>query len=159
MSLRYTEASWHRPYGAEGDDVEWLGFGQGDGEVSGEINGRLSWANYPRRRQDGVWTPNLRGVIRVESGTEIVVSIHGQSVLENAPGMRRAILARVELTTEAEDYRWLNTCFLVGEGEIDEEQEIAWLHAYVCVNEAAQGPPAIGAEAPERFRQGSPSGA
>jgi hypothetical protein len=56
-------------------------------------------------------------------------------------------------STEAERYRWLNTCFLVGEGEIDEESEVAWLDTYVCVNEQAQGPPALGAEPPERFRQ------
>jgi hypothetical protein len=36
--------------------------------------------------------------------------------------------------------------FLIGEGEIDEEREDWWLHTYVCVNEEAQGPPAIGAE-------------
>ena len=155
LSMRYTDASWHRPYGAEGDDVEWLGFGHGDGDVTGDIEGKLTWANYPRRRQDGVWTPNVRGLIRAGDGTELVVSIRGQSVLESAPGTRRAILARVELTTEAQAYRWLNTSFLVGEGEIDEEQEIAWIDAYVCVNEAAQGPPALGADPPERFRQSS----
>jgi hypothetical protein len=155
--MSYTYASWHRPYGSRDDDVEAIGFGQGDGDVSGEIEGTIVWANYPRRRQDGVWTPNVRGVIRAENGTEIVVSIHGQSVQENAAGSRRAILARVELTTEVEEYRWLNTCFLVGEGEIDEEQEIAWLDAYVCVNEAAHGPPALGAEPPERFRQSGAS--
>jgi hypothetical protein len=66
---------------------------------------------------------------------EILVAIHGQSVQENAPGYRRAILARVELTTQEEPYQWLNTCFLVGEGEIDEEREVWWLTTYVCVND------------------------
>lgn len=107
----------------------------------------------PRRRQDGVWTPNLRGMIATRDGDELLVSIHGQSVQEQAPSNRRAILARVELSSEAASYRWLNTCFLVGEGEIDEERETWWLDTYVCVNEQAQGPPAIGAEPPERFRQ------
>ena len=82
----------------------------------------------------------------------VLLSIHGQSVEEEAPGHRRAILARIELTTEAEPYRWLNSCFLVGEGEIDEERENWWLDVYVCVNELAQGPPALGAQPPERFR-------
>jgi Protein of unknown function (DUF3237) len=155
MSMRYREASWHRPYGSHAGAEERLGFGQGDGEVSGELEGRLVWANYPRRRQDGVWTPNLRGMITTRDGDELLVSIHGQSVDEDASGHQRAILARVELTTEAEPYRWLNTCFLVGEGEIDEGREAWWLDAYVCVNEQAQRPPAIGAEPPERFRQRS----
>ncbi len=153
ITMRYSQGSWHYPYGA-GDDSEALGFGQGAGEVSGEIEGKGIWANYPRRRQDGVWTPNLRGVISTNDGDEILMSIHGQSVQERTTaGYRRAILARVELTSEAERWRWLNTCFLVGEGEIDEGSEEWWLDTYVCVNERAQGPPALGAEAPERFRQ------
>jgi hypothetical protein len=40
----------------------------------------------------------------------------------------------------------------VGEGEID-ERENWWLDAYVCVNERAEGPPALGGDPPERFRQ------
>ena len=153
ISMRYVDASWHRPYGSRNGDEEALGFGHGDGAVSGEIEGELVWANYPRRRQDGVWTPNLRGKIAVPDGSELILSIHGQSVQESPPGDRRAILARVELTTEAEPYRWLNTCFLVGEGEIDEEREAWWLDTFVCVNEQAQGPPALGADPPARFRQ------
>ena len=148
--MRYDSASWHRPYAGE----EGAGFGQGDGEVSGELEGSVVWANYPRRREDGVWTPNLRGAITTRAGDELLLSIHGQSVEEDAPGGRRAILARVELTSDAETWRWLNTSFLVGEGEIDEEREKWWLDVFVCVNEQAQGPPAIGAEPPERFRPG-----
>lgn len=149
ISMRYRQASWHRPFAGE----EALGFGQGDGTVSGELEGTVAWANYPRRREDGVWTPNLRGVITTPAGEDVLLSIHGQSVEEDAPGSRRAILARIELATEAESYRWLNTAFLVGEGEIDEEREDWWLDVYVCVNELAQGPPAIGARPPQRFLQ------
>jgi hypothetical protein len=152
LSMRYTRGSWHRPYGEDGGAAEALGFGHGDGTVSGAIEGELVWANYPRRRQDGVWTPNLRGVIAARDGGELLVALRGQSV-EEQEGGRRAILARVELTTEAAAYRWLNTCFVVGEGEIDEEREVWWLDTYVCVNERAQAPPALGAEPPERYRQ------
>ena len=151
--MRYLNASWHRPYDLADERYEALGFGQGDGAISGGIEGTLMWANYPRRRQDGVWTPNLRGVITATDGNELLVSVHGQSVEELGEGSKRAILARVELTSEADPYRWLNTCFLVGEGEIDEEREHWWLDTYVCVNEQANGPPALGAEPPERFRQ------
>ncbi len=154
ITMHYAQASWHRPYSrGAGQDEEGLGFGHGEGQVSGGIKGTLVWANYPRRRQDGVWTPNLRGFITTREGGEILVSIRGQSVQESDAGYRRAILARVELTTQAEQYRWLNTCFLVGEGEIDEEREDWWLTTYVCVNEEAEGPPAIGAQPPEHFRQ------
>ena len=67
--------------------------------------------------------------------------------------MRRAIVTRVELLSAHEHYRWLNTSLIVGEGEIDEETEEWWVQAYVCINEMAQHPPAIGQTPPERFRQ------
>jgi hypothetical protein len=73
---------------------------------------------------------------------------HLSSVEERASRHRRAILARVEITTEANPYRWLNTCFLVGEGEIDESRQNWWLDTYVCMNEQAQGAPAIGSDRP-----------
>jgi hypothetical protein len=154
--MRYEDSSWHRPYGS-GEAAEAAGFGQGEGTISGEIEGKVTWSNFPRRRQDGVWTPNLRGVIRIADADELLLSIHGQSVQERASAVRRAILARVELTTEADRYLWLNTSFLIGEGEIDEDNEEWWLNTFVCVNELAQGPPALGAQPPERFRQGRPS--
>ena len=153
--MRYTAGSWHRPYGEDADS-EGLGFGHGDGSVTGEIEGDLVWANYPRRRQDGVWTPNLRGVISARDGSELLISMHGQSVDEVGEGARRAILARVELTTEAAAYRWLNTSFLVGEGEIETKRDVWWLDTYVCVGEVAAGPPALGDEPPERFRWRNP---
>jgi hypothetical protein len=152
ISLRYTDASWHRPYGSGETGAEGVGFGRGDGTVTGEINGTVAWANYPRRREDGVWTPNLRGVITTGSGSDLLIAVHGQSVQEKDSG-RRAILARVEFTTEAASHRWLNTCFVIAEGEIDEERDRWWLDAYVCLNEVAVGQPAIGVDPPDRFRQ------
>jgi len=152
LSLRYEEgSSWLLPFGT----AESAGFGLGEGEVSGEVlQGTLRWSNYPRRREDGVWTPNVRGVIRTEDGAEILVSLHGQSVKEETPeGYRRAILTRVELLSEHESYRWLNTSFVVGEGEIDEETEELSIQAYVCDNEMVHHPPALGETPPEQFRQ------
>ena len=120
ITMRYTSGSWHHPYGQDVDSAkEGIGFGQGDGDVTGDIEGTTQWANYPRRREDGVWTPNVRGVLTTKTGKSVLLSIHGQSVTEQAPGHRRAVTARVELTSEDTEYRWLNTCFLIGEGEID----------------------------------------
>ena len=56
------------------------------------------------------------------------------------------------LLTEHDRYRWLNSSFVVGEGEIDEETEKWWIHAFVCVNEVAEHPPGIGQAPPEAFR-------
>jgi hypothetical protein len=148
--MRYADGAWASPFGG----AEAAGFGWGDRSVSGDVlQGAVRWANAPRRREDGVWTPNLRGVISAAGDAEILVSIHGQSVAERAPhGDRRAILARIEMLSEHALYRWLNTSFVVGEGEIDEDTEEWWLQAHVCVNEIARHPPGIGEAPPERFR-------
>lgn len=157
ISMQYRGASWHRPYDSSPrEDGEGLGFGHGDGVVSGEIEGALVWANYPRRRQDGVWTPNLRGMVTTLDGDELLVSIHGQSVDEEV-GNRRAILARVELMSDADVYRWLNTCFVVGEGEIDEDREAWWIDTYVCVNELAQGAPHLACRHPNDSVSAAPA--
>ena len=150
LSVRYADGAWVRPFGA----AEGAGFGWGEGTVSGDVlRGTLRWANYPRRREDGVWTPNLRGVIRTEDGAELLVSLHGQSVQqETAVGARRAIVTRVEMLSAHERYGWLNTSFIVGEGEIDEETQEWWVQAYVCINEVVQHPPSIGHLPPEGFR-------
>jgi hypothetical protein len=86
-----------------------------------------------------------------EDDADILLTVHGQSVQERT-GPRRAIIARLELLTEHDRYRWLNTSFVVGEGEIDEETEEWWIHAFVCVNEVAEHPPGIGQAPPEAFR-------
>src|SRR4029078_10925260 len=127
--------------------AECLGFCQGDGEVTGELHGTVVWANYPRRREDGVWTPNLRGVVTTRDGRDLLLSVHGQSVEEHPPGHRRAVTVRVELTSDDDAYRWLNTCFLVGEGEIDEDAEEWWLTTDGCGNQGAGGPAASGPHA------------
>jgi hypothetical protein len=54
-------------------------------------------------------------VIRTADGDELLLAIHGQSVLERGPASRRVIRARVELTTDADRHRWLNLSFLVGD--------------------------------------------
>jgi hypothetical protein len=150
LSMQYAEAAWLRPFGG----AEGAGFGSGDGTVSGGVvRGTARWANHPRRREDGVWTPNLRGVITTQDGADILISIHGQSVEQATDdGARRTILARLELLTEDDAYRWLNTSFVVGEGEIDEETEAWWIEAYVCINEVVAHPPAIGQPPPDGFR-------
>jgi len=152
LTMRYIDGTWLAPFG----EVEAAGFGSGDGAVSGAVlNGAMRWANSPRKREDGVWTPNLRGVIRTDDGADLIFSMRGQSVEESTEvGLRRAILLRIELLTEHESYRWLNTAFVVAEGEIDEETEEIVMDAFVCVNELVQHAPALGDAPPEQFRQG-----
>jgi hypothetical protein len=90
VSMRYEESSWHRPYrqaGDRGEGEEALGFGRGAGTVTGDVlGGQLVWANYPRRREDGVWTPNLRGFIRTVGGNELLLSGHVRASTRPARG-------------------------------------------------------------------------
>ena len=44
---------------------------------------------------------------------------------------------RTTRSDRLERYRWLNTVFIVGEGEIDEKVEELWVDTFVCVNELA----------------------
>jgi hypothetical protein len=152
LSMRYVESAWARPFGGE----EGAGWGSGDGTVTGDVlRGTLRWSNYPRRREDGVWTPNVRGVIATDDGASIMLSMHGQSVEQSTEtGLLRAILVRLEFLTDDARYRWINTVFAVAEGEIDEDTEEIWFDAFVCVNDKVAHAPAIGERPPDQFRQG-----
>ncbi len=143
MSMRYEgESVWVRPYG----QGEGSGFGSGSGTVNGErIKGTLTWANHPRRREDGVWCPNLNGFISTTEGDKILVAIKGYSILEKPPGEKRSIVASVTFQTKAENhrYRWLNYIIGIAEGEIDEEKDTLWLNVYACLNQVASNPSAL----------------
>ena len=141
LDLRYVgESVWIKPYG----DKEAAGYGQGDGTVSGSrLRGTFRWTNHPRRREDGVWLPDVHGYIATEDGARILITIQGYSVLEDTPGVKRAIVAVSTFRTSNAQYRWLNFALGVVEGEIDEETEQVRMRAFVCINEIASGPPAI----------------
>jgi hypothetical protein len=135
--------AWIKPFG----DKEAAGFGSGNGTVTGSrLAGKMTWANHPRRREDGVWCPDLNGFIVTEDGAKVLVSIQGYSVLEDAPEYRRSILAALTFQAADPNYRWLNFVLGVGEGEIVEgapgsqEADHWWLRVYTCANETAKYP-------------------
>lgn len=71
ITMRYTSGSWHHPYGRDVDSAqEGIGFGQGDGEVTGDIEGTTQWANYPRRREDGSGPQRSRRTDDQDPGTQ-----------------------------------------------------------------------------------------
>lgn len=155
LSMRYATSSWHRPYAGH----QGTGFGSGSGTATGDaLNGTLIWSNFAQRREDGVWCPSVRGFLTTADGAEILVAVEGISVLEQAPDVRRAVLARVELTTSADKYRWLNTTFVVGEGEFAEVDDGWWLQCYVGLNQAVDHPAALGRPAPDGFARAAPAG-
>jgi hypothetical protein len=159
ITLQYAgESSWHQPYQRpDGTSEQEFGYGTGHGTVTGEVfEGTLAWVNCPARREDGVWAPDLRGMIKTADGGELLLSFTGLSIDGDYPQPRRAITGQVGLITQHEPLRWLNTCFLVGEGEINASAALQWwLDAFVCVNDQVQYPPAIGVLPPDRFRQGT----
>ncbi len=140
------EGVWLKPYG----EKEAAGYGAGDGEVTGQrLNGKMVWSNHPRRREDGVWCPDVDGYIVTEDGARVLVEIRGYSVREDTPEVRRAIVAGVGFRASDPKYRWLNVVIGVGEGEIEENPTDTsnldhWtLRVFACVNEVAKAPPAI----------------
>jgi hypothetical protein len=156
--MRYTgDSSWHQPYQrSDGSSEQSFGYGTGEGTVTGDVvQGTLAWVNTPARREDGVWMPNLRGLIKASDGGELLLSFTGLSIDGEHSERRRSIVGQVGLITEHEPLRWLSTSFLVGEGEINARLLQWWIDAYVCVNDTVEYPPAIGVPAPGRFRQGA----
>jgi hypothetical protein len=159
ITLQYTgDSSWQQPYVRPdgGSSEQEFGYGTGEGTVTGELlNGTLTWVNTPEHREDGVWMPDLRGFIKADDGGELLLGFQGLSIDGDWPEeRRRAIVGQVRLITGHEPLRWLNTCHLVGEGEINARVLQWWIDAYVCVNDIVEYPPALGAQAPDRFRQG-----
>jgi hypothetical protein len=144
---RYTpNVAWVRPFGGQ----EAAGFGQGEGQVTGRhLAGSLVWANHPRRREDGVWCPDLHGAITTDDGARILLTLQGYSLELDTPTVRRALVVAVRFAAQHERYRWLNSTLGVAEGEIDEETEAWWVEVYAVVNEVVAAPVKIeGAKPP-----------
>jgi hypothetical protein len=117
------DSSWHRPYlRPDGTSEREFGYGTGEGTLTGDLQGSLTWVNTPRQREDGVWAPDLRGFIKTDDGGELLIFFEGLSIDGDWPEPRWAIAGQVTLLTQHEPLRWLSTCFCVGEGEIDARQ-------------------------------------
>jgi hypothetical protein len=134
-TLRYEgEGVWVFPYRGE----EGAGFGTGSGEIVGErLRGSVRWANHPRRREDGVWLPDLHGVIHTIDGADVLVTMKGQSVQRTGEPVRRAVTCAVTFKTDHERYMWLNVVFAVLEGQINEETATIIVRAFQCINEVS----------------------
>ena len=90
VSMRYTDGEWMRPFGT----AESAGFGWGKARSRRRPARSVRWTNYPRMREDGVWTPDLRGVIRTEDGAEVLSPFTGRACRRTPDDARRAILTR-----------------------------------------------------------------
>ena len=135
LELAYREESLYqgklvvaRPY----DSPEASAYGEGAGWVNGKrLKGKARWVNHPHCRTDGVWLPNLHGVIQTEDGASILFSLQGRT--QFTPGGQGRQLLTVILETEDDRYKWLNDSLCVLEGVIEGFAMRA--HVFQCINE------------------------
>lgn len=127
---RYTTQLWLvRPYGGE----EGVGYGEGEGTLTGRITGRARWSNHPQKRGDAVFLPDVHGVIETDDGAVLLFSFQGRTPETGEEEGQQLMRA----TFEAEDdrYTWLNTAFAVAEGRVDLETLEARILVYRCIHE------------------------
>lgn len=119
VRLTYPE-SWHvvltGPRGAEGHHLF-----MAEGRCEGRISGRFRALNHPRSRTDGVFTPDLQGVIETDDGATILLDHRGYG--RTYPAGRRQVVATGTHLCGDDRYRWLNDVVCVGAGEVRETPE------------------------------------
>ena len=135
MELAYREESLYqgkfvvaRPY----ESQEAKAYGEGDGWVKGErLKGTARWVNHPHCRTDGVWLPNLHGVIQTDDRASVLFSLNGRTkFVANGQGHQ---LLTVVFETGDERYKWLNDSICVLEGVIESFSMRA--RVFQCINE------------------------
>jgi len=95
-------------------------FGRGEGTVNwGGREGRIEWTNFPTRRPDGVFLPDLAGVIKL-AGSErpILYRMQGISLLPDNQDCR-LVAGPLRWYTDETEYLWLNDRWGYEEGELD----------------------------------------
>ena len=96
--------------------------GRGEGTVEWDgMEGRIEWTNFPPRRPDGVYLPDITGVIKLDgSDHPIMYRMHGISLLPDEQD-RRLFAGPVRWYTDNPDFLWLNDRWGYEEGEVDRE--------------------------------------
>jgi hypothetical protein len=97
-------------------------FGRGEGTVIwGDKRGRVEWTNFPTRRPDGVYLPDITGVIKLDrSDHPIMYRLQGISLLPD-DNDRRLFAGPVRWYTADPGLLWLNDLWGYEEGELDGE--------------------------------------
>ncbi len=86
-----------------------------EGRAEGRLSARYRAANFPRRRVDGVLTPDFRGALETDDGATILFAWQGLARL--AEGGMRQLLGSMTHVSDDGRYRWLNdrVCAVAGE--------------------------------------------
>lgn len=102
----------------DGASVQALGHGYGSVAWSGKA-GRIEWNNFPSRRPDGVFLPDLTGSIELEGHErKVLFRFQGISLEPDADG-RRLFAGPIRWFTDDPDLLWLNDRWGYVEGEIE----------------------------------------
>ena len=98
--------------GAHGTEAQNLLFVEG--RCEGRIAGTLRASNFPRRRADGVLTPDFRGVVQTDDGATLLFTWQGYG-MTGGDGVNRLVGAMTHVTDDAH-LGWLNTvvCAVAG---------------------------------------------
>lgn len=116
-----------RPYGGN----EGRAFGTGTGRAVGRLEGQLRWSNFPRRREDGVFLPDIRGVVDT-SGGAVLWQLHGISLPPDEADLR-LLVGSLRFFTDVAEHGWLNDCVAVHEGVFDLVAGVVRLPVWVCL--------------------------
>jgi hypothetical protein len=133
-----TPQSWSTeltgPGGTEGQNFL-LAEGRCDGRIAASWRG----ANYPRRRTDGVLTPDFRGVLQTDDGATILFAWHGYGRAADDSGASQLVGSMTHITDDVR-YRWLNATFCAVVGEVRRRQGQEGVDAVVDVSELVWEP-------------------
>lgn len=116
----YEEGSIEHAELHDGAFLQLIGRGEGTIDWSGE-SGRIEWTNFPPRRPDGVYLPNITGAIHLdEHERPVLYRMRGISLLPDEEG-RRLFAGPVRWYTDDPDLLWLNDRWGYEEGLLDRE--------------------------------------
>ena len=94
--------------------------------AEGRVNGTFRGMNYARRRTDGPYEPDYRGVIETDDGANILFHLVGYGFIEES-----RVTASAMHLAEDERYRWLSDAVCAVNGELRERSIV--LDVLECV--------------------------
>jgi hypothetical protein len=104
----------------DGAFLQMIGRGEGSIEWAG-TTGSIEWTNFPQRRPDGVFMPDVTGVIRLANHEHpVLYRMHGISLTPDDRD-RRLFAGPIRWYTDDPDLHWLNDRWGYEEGELDRE--------------------------------------
>ena len=102
----------------EGAFLQMIGRGQGSVDWAG-ASGTIEWTNFPPRRPDGIYLPDITGIIRLDSSERpIMYRMQGISLRPDGEG-RRLFAGPVRWYTDDPDLLHLNDRWGYEEGQLD----------------------------------------